>query len=53
MEINIAEDKLSPGDFRCEAFGNDGECYTAIFVGPDAENRAREYAIFITSQGGE
>lgn len=27
-----------------EAIGSDGEIYQAIFVGPDAESRAREYA---------
>jgi len=29
--------------WRAERFGGDGECYVAIFCGPDAELRARGY----------
>ena len=42
----VIEDKLHPGDYRVEAIDTDGdgEVYTAIFVGPDAQKRANEYA---------
>jgi hypothetical protein len=46
LPYETIEDKLQPGDFRVEAINSegDGEIYTAIFVGPDAEKRAKEYA---------
>jgi len=46
MRIEVAEDRLSPGDWRVEMFdtGREGECYVTIFVGPSAEERAHEYA---------
>lgn len=39
------EDKIAPGDWRVEAINHVlGECYIALFTGPDAEFRANEYA---------
>jgi hypothetical protein len=46
LQYETIEDNRHPGDFRVEAIDTkaDGEVYTAIFTGPDAESRAREYA---------
>jgi hypothetical protein len=46
MIHEVIEDQLQPGDYRVEAINTegDGEVYTAIFVGPDAQARAEEYA---------
>jgi hypothetical protein len=46
MFYEMIEDRLQPGDYRVEAINSegDGEVYTAIFVGPDARERAEEYA---------
>jgi len=40
------EDKNEPGIWRCESYGDEGECLVAIFSGPDAEARAKEYMHF-------
>lgn len=41
----VKDERSSLGDlWRAEAFGEDGECYVAVFAGPKAEQRAREYA---------
>lgn len=32
------------GVWTAEAIGSDGEVYQALFAGPNAEDRAREYA---------
>lgn len=46
MKYEVVEDRLSPGDFRAEAINSsgDGEVFGAIFTGPDADERAHEYA---------
>ena len=46
MRIEMAEDKLLPGAWRIEIFDLDseGECFIALFTGPSAKERAREYA---------
>jgi len=44
LHYETIEDNRHPGDYRVEAIGNDGEVYTAIFVGPEAKDRAQEYA---------
>jgi hypothetical protein len=46
LHFEVAKDLLSPHDYRVEAIDKDGEgeVFTAIFVGPDAEARANEYA---------
>lgn len=46
MFYEVAEDRQHPGDYRVEAINSegDGEVFTAIFIGPDAQGRAQEYA---------
>jgi hypothetical protein len=46
LRYEVAEDALHPGDYRVEAIDtdSDGEVYIAIFTGPDAKSRAKEYA---------
>ena len=46
MNYEVIPDSISPGDWRVEAINDvgEGEVYVAIFSGPDAEQRAREYA---------
>ena len=53
MEYEVVEDRHEIGAWRVEAteFGpplgtGDGEIYVAVFSGPNAEARAREYAIW-------
>ena len=36
-------DRKSPGDWRVEYEDDDGGCYVAVFTGPGAEQRARDY----------
>lgn len=41
------EDREVPGDWRVEALDRlTSDCYVSIFMGPDAEYRANEYAAF-------
>jgi len=35
---------LFPREWRVEAISDDGDCYVTIFTGPDAQQRAEEYA---------
>jgi hypothetical protein len=51
MDWEISEDKDYPGNWHVDAidFVNEGSCYVTIFSGPDAENRAREYAGWLNS----
>ena len=42
--VDVAPRKGMPGAWTVEAIGPDGEIYQAIFLGPDAESRAYEYA---------
>lgn len=46
MEHEVTEDRLNPGDYRVEAIDKDGDgqVYIAIFVGPNAQQKAEEYA---------
>jgi hypothetical protein len=46
LQHETIEDNRHPGDYRVEAIDSegDGDIYTAIFVGPDAKQRAEEYA---------
>jgi hypothetical protein len=45
MEYQAFEDRKHSGDcWRVEAFDNDGRCFVAIFAGPEAKQRAEEYA---------
>jgi hypothetical protein len=42
-EIKVFEDRIVSGEWRVEYFDGDGCCYVAIFAGPAAEQRARDY----------
>ena len=42
-EIKVCEDRIVPGQWRVEYLDDDGGCYVAIFAGPAAEQRARDY----------
>lgn len=42
--VAIEERRDTPGAWTVEAIGSDGEIYQAIFLGPQAERRAHEYA---------
>lgn len=46
MNYEVAKDRELMDTWRVEAVNEqgDGEVYVAIFSGPDAEDRAREYA---------
>jgi hypothetical protein len=52
LAYEVVEDNLHPGDWRVEAIdhASEGECYIAIFTGPRAEERAREYAMWKNEQ---
>ena len=43
----VVRDKIDGHDWRVEWFGPDGECYVAIFCGPEADKRAEKYAAFV------
>jgi hypothetical protein len=49
LEIAVAECVDDPGAWTVEAIdtGSEGEIYQAIFAGPNAEQRARDYAVWI------
>jgi alpha-beta hydrolase superfamily lysophospholipase len=46
LHYETVADSLNAGDYRVEAINNekDGEVYVAIFSGPDAKERAEEFA---------
>jgi hypothetical protein len=46
VKYETVSDKVIPAAWRVEAinYEGDGEGYVAIFVGPDAQSRAEEYA---------
>jgi hypothetical protein len=41
---NVFEDRLTPGDWRVECEDDDGGVEVTIFSGPDAHDRATQYA---------
>lgn len=49
MDYELMEDPRSPGEWRVEGFGQEGEPYITIFVGAAAETRAREYLAWLKS----
>jgi hypothetical protein len=53
LRYEVTEDRLQAGDYRVEAINEsgDGEVFIAIFVGPDAQARAEEYADWKNSSG--
>lgn len=45
MQITVFADKEFPNDWHVEAIDTkSGDIFQAVFAGPDAEGRAREYA---------
>jgi hypothetical protein len=42
-DIKLFRDKIDADAWRVEYFDDDGGCYVAIFGGPAAERRARDY----------
>ena len=46
MEHEVVEDRTCPGLWRVEAVNRagDGEIYVTVFYGPQAKDRAEEYA---------
>ncbi len=46
LEYEVTEDRKVPGTWRAEAinYEGDGEGYVVIFSGPQAKERALEYA---------
>ena len=46
QSVEVFERKGQPGVWSVEAIGSDGEIYQALFIGPDARERAIEYAAF-------
>jgi hypothetical protein len=42
-DIMVFEDHEKEGEWRVDYFDGDGSCYVTIFLGPDAEQRARAY----------
>ncbi len=45
MQYEVMADPEFPNDWRVEAIDRkSGDIYVAVFSGPDAEQRAREYA---------
>ena len=49
VEIKVFEDRIVSGQWRVEYFDSDGGCYVAIFAGPGAEQRARDYGDALTA----
>jgi hypothetical protein len=45
-QVEVAERSDAKGAWIVEAIGHDGELYQAIFAGPNAADRAKEYAAF-------
>jgi hypothetical protein len=42
-DIKVFEDREGRSEWRVEYLDDDGGCYVAIFSGPAAEMRARDY----------
>jgi hypothetical protein len=49
-EIKVFEDRIVSGEWRVEYFDDDGGCYVAIFAGPAAEQRARDYGAALSAR---
>jgi hypothetical protein len=47
LTSEVVADRLHRGDWRVEAFDDDGRCYVTIFSGPEAEERAEEYRAWL------
>ena len=42
-DLTLIEDEVMRGEWRVEYFDDDGDDYVTIFVGQEAESRARDY----------
>jgi len=42
-KVTVHEDRHDTGDWHVSYFDDDGGCYVAVFGGPEAELRARQY----------
>ena len=49
--LKVFEDRKYPGDWRVEYEDDDGGCYVAVFTGPGAEQRARDYYRILAEAG--
>lgn len=51
VQYEVIRDRNTPDDWRVEAINHDGdgECYVTIFSGPNAEDRAKEYATWLSA----
>lgn len=47
MTYEAIQDQSVPDCWRVEATGDEGECYVAVFSGPDSEERAERYAVMM------
>ena len=45
-QVEVVERSDATGAWLVEAIGANGEIYHAVFTGPGAADRAREYAVF-------
>lgn len=54
MRYEVAESRNATGEWRVEAIDtdNDGQIYVALFSGPEARERAEEYAEWKRCMGG-
>lgn len=43
FEMEISEDRIFSNVWRVQGFHEDGRCFAAVFIGPEAERRARDY----------
>lgn len=52
MRYEVFDDQASPAVWRVQAinWNGDKECYTAVFMGADAQRRAKEYAAWKSLQ---
>ena len=52
MDYEIIQSTCNPDEWRVEAidYESDGQVYVAIFTGPDARQRAEEYAAWKRSE---
>lgn len=44
MKYEVVADKIYLNDWRVEAINQSGDSFVTLFSGPDAEERAKEYA---------
>lgn len=47
MTYKVFQDKIFKTDWRVESIDSEGACYVTIFSGPMAEERAKNYFVWI------